>query len=82
MGIEALTCYGKGPNAYKGLSEESRYINNPTVLVGLDRVSFDEKPRKQCSPVDYLMPVKINYSKDENTIKVIFEVSAYKGSLG
>ncbi len=82
LGIEALTCYGKGPNAYKGLSEESRYINNPTVLVGLDRVSFDEKPRKQCSPVDYLMPVKINYSKDENTIKVIFEVSAYKGSLG
>ncbi len=82
LGIEALTCYGKGPNAHKGLSEESRYINNPTMLIGLDRVSFDEKPKNQCSVVDYLMPVKINYSKDENTIKVEFEVSEYKGDLG
>ena len=82
LGIDALTCYGKGPNAYKGLSEESRYINNPTMLIGLDRVSFDEKPKSQCSVVDYLMPVKINYSKDENTIKVVFEVSKYQGDLG
>jgi len=82
LGIEALTCYGKGPHANKGLSEESRYINNPTMLIGLDRISFDEKPKSMCSSVDYLMPVKINYSKDENTIKVIFEVSAYKGDLG
>ncbi len=82
LGIEALTCYGKGPNAYKGLSEESRYINNPTMLIGLDRVSFDEKPQSMCSVTDYLMPVKINYSKDDNTIKVIFEVSEYKGDLG
>jgi len=82
LGIEALTCYGKGLNAHKGLSEESRYINNPTMLIGLDRVSFDEKPKNQCSVVDYLMPVKINYSKDDNTIKVVFEVSEYKGDLG
>ena len=82
LSIEALTCYGKGANAAKGLSEESRYLNNPTMLIGLDRVNFDEKPKNLCSPVDYLMPVKINYSKDENTIKVVFEVSAYKGELG
>lgn len=82
LGIEALTCYGKNPKANMGLSEESRYLNNPTMLIGLDRDSFDEKPVSQCSVVDYLMPVKINYSKDENTIKVIFEVSEYKGDLG
>lgn len=82
LGIEAATCKGKGKNAHKGLSEESRYINNPTVLIGLDRLNFDEKPQNQCSPIDYLQPVKINYSKDENTIKVIFEVSEYKGTLG
>ena len=28
------------------------------------------------------MPVKINYSKDENLLKVLFEVSKYKGDLG
>ncbi|MGN0018976.1 MAG: hypothetical protein ACI37S_08050 [Candidatus Gastranaerophilaceae bacterium] len=82
LGIEALTCKGKGPSAYLGLSEESRYLNNPTMLVGLDRVNFDEKPKNLCSPVDYLMPVKINYSKDDNMIKVVFEVSQYKGELG
>ncbi|MBR2525494.1 hypothetical protein IKE67_03405 [bacterium] len=82
LGIEALTCYGKNPKAHMGLSEESRYINNPTMLIGLDRVSFDEKPKNLCSVVDYLMPVKINYSKDENTIKVVFEVSEYRGDLG
>ena len=43
---------------------------------------FDEKPKNLCSPVDYLMPVKINYSKDDNMIKVVFEVSQYKGELG
>lgn len=82
ISIDALTCYGKGPNAHKGLSEESRYINNPTMLIGLDRVSFDDKPKSQCSVVDYLMPVKINYSKDENMLKVLFEVSKYRGDLG
>lgn len=82
LGIEALTCTGSGPNANKGLSEESRYINNPTMLIGLDRVNFDDKPKNLCSVVDYLMPVRMNYSKDENTIKVVFEVSAYKGDLG
>ena len=82
LGIEALTCTGAGLNANKGLSEESRYINNPTMLIGLDRVNFDDKPKNLCSVTDYLMPVKINYSKDENTIKIIFEVSGYKGDLG
>ena len=82
LGIEALTCYGKGQNSSKGLSEESRYLNNPTMLIGLDRVNFDEKPKNLCSPIDYLMPVKINYSKDDNMIKVVFEVSQYKGELG
>lgn len=82
LGIEALTCNGSGPTANKGLSEESRYINNPTMLIGLDRVNFDDKPKSLCSVTDYLMPVKINYSKDENTIKVVFEVSSYKGDLG
>lgn len=82
LGIESLTCYGKNSNSAAGLSEESRYINNPTMLIGLDRVNFDEKAKKLCSVTDYLMPVKINYSKDENTIKVVFEVSAYKGNLG
>ncbi len=82
LSIEALTCTGRGVKANIGLSEESRYINNPTMLVGLDRLSFDDKEKKDCSPVDYLIPIKINYSKDENTIKVIFEVSAYKGNLG
>lgn len=82
LGIEALTCSGNGPEANKGLSEESRYINNPTMLIGLDRLNFDDKPKKFCSVVDYLMPSKINYSKEDNTIKVIFEVSAYRGDLG
>lgn len=82
LGIDALTCYGKSSKSHLGLSEESRYLNNPTMLIGLDRVSFDEKPKSQCSVVDYLMPIKINYSKDENTIKVIFEVSEYRGDLG
>lgn len=82
LSIEALTCTGKGPNAHKGLSEESRYINNPTMLIGLDRLSFDDKPKSMCSVVDYLMPVKINYFKDDNLIKVVFEVSEYKGDLG
>ena len=82
LSIEALTCTGRGVKANIGLSEESRYINNPTMLVGLDRLSFDDKDKKDCTPVDYLIPIKINYSKDENTIKVIFEVSAYRGNLG
>ena len=82
LSIDALTCTGSGLNAHKGLSEESRYINNPTMLIGLDRVNFDDKPKNQCSAVDYLMPTKINYSKDENTLKVVFEVSSYQGDLG
>ncbi len=81
ISIDAISCYDGLSKKNKGLSEESRFINNPTLLLGVERISFDKKPKEQCSSIDYLVPVKISYSKDENMITVMYEISEYKGLL-
>ena len=80
LGISSL-CIGKGENANKGLSEESRFINNPVILIGIEHTYFDKKTLEQCEEVDKLIPEKINYIKDKKTIRVVYNVSSYKGGI-
>lgn len=80
LGITSL-CFGKGENANKGLSEESRFINNPAILIGVEHTYFDQKTPEQCGDVDFLIPAQINYAKDTNTIRVVYNTSSYKGGI-
>lgn len=80
---ETSSCTGKrnGNNIIKGLSEESLYVNNPILLIGIEHPYFDNKTIEQCKDVDKFIPEKINYSKDKNIIRVVYNISSYKGGI-
>lgn len=74
--ISTNVCNVDGHANIDGESEESRFLNNPSVLVAFDfPYRFDisaDKP--ECT--DYknnLMPVKIEYEESEKTLTVKFE---------
>lgn len=65
----------------KGFSEESRFINNPALLIGLRNASGtliskakeNGEPTYYCfSTMGYFMPDKITYSKNNNIITVYY----------
>ena len=66
-----------------GPSEESRFINNPTMLVALEYpYRFGEDPADYfCnSPENQLIPVKISYSKSKNEIIVKYSKLPFDAS--
>lgn len=71
------------PGKVGGLSEESRFINNPSVLVALEfpynfRVLNDQK---WCtSNVNNLIPKKIFYSKAKKIVTVVYERIPFRNS--
>ena len=66
----------------QGPSEESRFINNPNMLVGVMSGSkMVEKSDPVCFDKSYwILPVKLSYFKDENTIEAVYDFR-YSGSM-
>lgn len=57
----------------EGASEESRYINNPALLVGVEYAFYDYYcGQRATEEIQYSRPLKITYFKDENTIEIVF----------
>ena len=56
-----------------GPSEESRYINNPALLVGVEYAFYDYYcGDRRTEEIPYSKPIKIKYFKDEKTMEVVF----------
>lgn len=75
--IYTATCQnGDWNNEYylKGWSSESRFINNPEILVGITPVKkYNAKINQRCEgTIIWGMPYKINYSKKENLITAYY----------
>ncbi len=69
--ISTYRCHQEGkPSHIDGDSEESRFINNPSILVGLDfPYGFvEEKDLPRCSSL--LLAKKVQYDKNKNEIIV------------
>jgi len=71
VGIEAYSCIGANTLAYKSMSKESKFINNPSILVGIDYASYP-KNYMHCNEQYYLLPNHMNFSKDDNTFYLTY----------
>lgn len=73
VGIRAFSCVGPNTLAYQSMAKESKFINNPSVLVGIDYVYFP-KQYMHCSEADYIKPKHLSFSKDENTFYLTYNI--------
>lgn len=74
LGIRALACSGISAYSFKGMSAESKFINNPAILVGVDYADYSKK-YIPCSQSDYLKPVNLSFSKDDNLFQLTYRLS-------
>jgi len=73
VGIRAFSCIGPNTLAYQSMTKESKFINNPSILVGIDYVYFP-KEYMHCSESDYLLPQKMSFSKDDRTFYLTYNI--------
>lgn len=73
VGVRAFSCVGPNTLAYQSLTKESKFINNPSILVGIDYVYFPNE-YMNCTESDYLLPEHMNFSKDDKTFYVTYKV--------
>ncbi len=74
LGVKALACMGSYSYAYKSMTNDSKFINNPAILVGVDYATFP-KQYLPCSDNEYLIPKKLSFSKDDNTFYLTYDIS-------
>lgn len=79
-----ISCNGVGqPNIGKGPSRESIAILNPELMYYVSILNFEfSKHNKPCSPTDYLIPYKVEYDGDTNTISAYIDFQSLKNKMG
>ena len=78
--ISRMVCNQYSEKAPDGFSEESRFINNPAVLLGLDLVYYFNDPYV-CKYQPTLEPTEILYSHHNRTITITYGMSQFLNSL-
>jgi hypothetical protein len=77
-GILGIGYYGPGARGIDGVSEESRMIVNPYLLVGLVESSAHIVNTKEFSPKEiYPKPVSLVWQANKNTATAVYDVSYY-----
>ena len=74
-GIDGLSYKGPGEHGIDGASEETRFICNPFLLVGLDKGVAnitDRKPREQ-----YPRPISLEWSINKKRARVVYAVKSF-----
>lgn len=74
LGVKALACNGANGLSYKGMTNDSKFINNPAVLIGVDYATFPKKYVK-CEDKQFLLPKHLSFSKDDNTFYLTYDIS-------
>ncbi|MBU1863655.1 MAG: hypothetical protein KKH94_08345 [Candidatus Omnitrophica bacterium] len=77
-GILGLCYYGPGQKSIEGLSEESRFIANPYILVGLDEGhAYVIKDKNLRPKAVYPKPTTLVWKKEEKWAKVTYAVRRF-----
>ncbi len=77
-GVKGMLCYGPGNLSTEGVSEESRFIDNPFALVSIEEgnsLRFMEK--KGNCPSSYIKLTQLNFNTTTNTFTAIYNVSEH-----
>ena len=76
-GLEGLYFYGDGPNANSGPSEESRFLPNPFLLVGI-RESIARGGARPDGSVNYFpYPTRLVWNAADSSARVEYSVSEH-----
>ena len=77
-GILGISYYGPGQQGIEGLSEESRILVNPYILVGLVESTAHIVDTKKFSPKEiYPKPVSLIWQSKQNTARAQYDISSY-----
>ena len=78
-GLKGLLCYGPGKHSIEGESDESRFIDNPFLLVSMEEghALVLMKEDEYC-PLSYPEPTGISFDSDTRIFKVNYNVSAHE----
>lgn len=76
-GTLGLSFYGDGQDSIKGNSEESRFIANPFLLVGIDECAAHKRLNLQNAIELYPKPVELSWSTDKTIVKATYKVSDF-----
>jgi hypothetical protein len=77
-GISGISCYGPGEKGIEGLSEESRFLVNPYLLVGVveNNAHIVSKDGSYCS-ANYPKATKVFWHRSHYWAKATYNVSDY-----
>lgn len=76
-GLEGLYFYGDGPNGNAGSSEESRFLPNPFLLVGIRESMARRGASPDGSKNYYPYPTRLVWNAAESSARVEYSVSEY-----
>lgn len=76
ISIETMNCRNTMPLGTQGLSEESRFINNPSALIMINMAMLVVNTQ-DCPEDMWIMPKSIEYFKAKNTIKIHYNLSYF-----
>lgn len=79
-GLKGLVCKGAGMQARAGLSEESRFINNPMLLISIDTTLAWTIKQWDC-PEIYPKPTSLHLIPDKKKFIAIFQISDFHEQL-
>ncbi len=77
-GIEGVYYHRRGPQNANGLSRESRYLNNPHLLLGVmsDLSWFSGPPKRD--PLEFMIkPLELRWTEEKNWVYARYRVSEH-----
>lgn len=73
-GLQGIECKGPGNKSIDGASEESRFIDNPFLLIGIDQSgAVSNGPNARCSG-SYPKPSNLKLNTDKKAFSVIYSM--------
>lgn len=75
-GFLGLNCKGPGQHGIDGLSEESRFLNNPLLLLGIDSTGVIVSPGINCSQF-FPELIQLLYQPSQKKITALYNISKY-----
>ena len=81
-GLKGLLCYGPGELSIEGESDESRFIDNPFLLVSVEEgFALPFMKEKGNCPLSYPEPMRISFDSDTMTFSVDYNASAHEQAI-
>lgn len=76
-GLEGQFCYGPGDRSTEGLSEESRFIMNPYLLLMINNSSAYVSNKPECTAVLPGPPLSSTYYPKQNRLEITYDMNRF-----